>query len=312
MAAGSSNSRKKMATQDTSELKGKIISILRRRGPSLPVHIAGETGLSILFASAFLSELISERKIKISNMRIGSSPIYFLPNQEYLLEKFSSHLKSKEKDAYTLLREKKFLSDSEQDPAIRVALRSIKDFAVGFQKNGKIFWRYYTIPESEFKEPERKISPAPIKKIAPQIASQEKKPEEIKTKPKELNIFEEVTKKPKKKSANKKQVSKKTSQKKDDKFFNRVKEFLTRKAIEIIDIESFNKEDLILRIKIKEREKLLIAYNKKRVNEQDIIKASKKAQELNLPFIILSLGGPLKRLENLIDAVKSLDSMEKL
>jgi len=34
----------------------------KRRGPSLPVHIASETGLSMLFASAFLSELLSEKK----------------------------------------------------------------------------------------------------------------------------------------------------------------------------------------------------------------------------------------------------------
>ena len=39
--------------QDASALKDKIVSSLKQKGPSLPVHIAKEIGLSILFASAF-------------------------------------------------------------------------------------------------------------------------------------------------------------------------------------------------------------------------------------------------------------------
>ena len=146
-----------MPTQDTIGLKQKIISLLKKRGPSLPVHIATETQQSILFASAFLSELISERKIKTSFMKVGNSPLYFLPNQEYQLEKFYTYLKSKEKDAFILLKQKKFLADSKQDPAIRVALRQIKDFAIPFKKNEEIFFRYFKIPESELPTPEVKI-----------------------------------------------------------------------------------------------------------------------------------------------------------
>ena len=51
-----------MVTQDTSEIKAKIMSVFEKKGPCLPVHIAKETGLSILFASAFLSELLTEKK----------------------------------------------------------------------------------------------------------------------------------------------------------------------------------------------------------------------------------------------------------
>ena len=98
--------------QDTTEIKEKIISLLQIRGPSLPVHVSSEIKTSILFASAFLSELASEKRIKISNMRVGSSPLYFLPGQEPLLEKFSQYLKSREKDAYMLLKGEKFLKDS--------------------------------------------------------------------------------------------------------------------------------------------------------------------------------------------------------
>ena len=271
-----------MPTQDTSQLKEKILSTLRKRGPSLPVHIAGEIEMSALFASAFLSELFSEKRIKISNMKVGNSPLYFLSGQEPMLERFSQHLKSKEKDAFILLKEKKFLKDDEQEPAIRVALRAIKDFAIPFKKDEQIIWRYLTVPEVELKEKSKKI----------------KKIEE------KLDIFD---KKPKKKI-----IRKKVSQKRNDKFFNRVKEFLSEKFIEIEDIESFNKNELILRVKVRGEEKLLVAYNKKRINENDLIKADKKASELNLSYIVLSLGRPLKKLNNLIDAVKNLSVIEKI
>ena len=100
-----------MPTQDTSGIKENILSYIKQRGPSLPVHIAKITGLSILFSSAFLSELLSERKVKISNMRVGSSPIYYIPGQENQLENFSRHLNTKEKEAFTLLQDKKILKD---------------------------------------------------------------------------------------------------------------------------------------------------------------------------------------------------------
>ena len=103
-----------MPIKDTSEIKEKIISFLRKNGPCLPVHIAKEIEFSILFTSAFLSELASEKRIRISNIKIGNSPLYYLPEQKPLLEKSSFHLKSKEKDAFMILKEKKFLKHSKE------------------------------------------------------------------------------------------------------------------------------------------------------------------------------------------------------
>jgi len=282
--------------QNAQEIKEKILSTLRRNGPSLPVRIARETELSTLFASAFLSELFSEQKIKFSNMKVGSSPIYLLPGQEPMLEKFSEHLKSKEKEAFILLKEKKFLDDEKQEPAIKVALRAIKDFAISFQKDEKTFWRFITIPEDEFPE-EKKVQEKPeIQK--PEVTEQKEK----------LDIFNE---KPKEQKAKKKSV-KKISKKQDDKFFDKVKEYLTKKEIEIVDIEGFNKKDLVLKIKENNQEKLLFAFNKKKITDADIIKAYKKALEQNLQYVLLSLGEPLRKLTNLIEAIKNLSEIEKI
>ena len=308
-----------MPNQNTTELKEKILTFIRLKGPSLPVHIAKEIGMDILFTSAFLSELLSEKKVKMSNMKIGSSSLHFIQGQEPKLKNFSQYLKSKEKDAFQLLQQNKFLYDKEQEPAIRVALREIKDFAIPFKKDDKIIWRYFTIPESEFKqeqEPEKanikepKQEPVSLPQENPEKKEEIQKPEQKveQASEKKLNIFDKKEK-PKKKTTKKKTSS---SKKKNEKFFNNIKEFLSKKQIDILDIEGFSKNEILLKVSRNQQEYLLLAFNKKRISETDIIKASKKAKELNLSYKIISFGEPPKKTINLIEALKNLSSIEKI
>jgi hypothetical protein len=308
----------------------------------------------MLFASAFLSELFSDKKIKMSYMKVGSSSLYFIPGQEPQLEKFSNYLKSREKDAFIRIKEKKILKDSEQEPAIRVALRSIRDFAIPLKKNNETYWRYFTTSESEFKEeqkpieeheyvePKPKVFDTKEREISEKIIrdikiedienlreEKEKLEKIIKEKPEEK--LEEKTlgektkerldkqesreepKKISKKTIKKKKIStKKTIQKSNEKFFNQVKDFLSRESIEISNIEGFGKDEIFLRIKSDGEEKLLVAYNKKRIGENEIIKANKKALELHLRYIILSMGEMGKKLSNLIESIKNLEKIEKM
>ncbi len=301
--------------QDALKLKENIVGIIRRRGPCLPIHISSEIKINTLFASAFLSELFSEKRIKISNMKVGSSPLYFIPGQEPMLEKFANHLKSKEKDAFFLLKEKSFLKDTEQEPAIRVALRYIRDFAIPFRNNGEIYWKYLTAPDSEFKPREEEKERIEEKKIEPEIKAEVKIEQPIKEiqeeiAPKKIDIFEKN--KPKKQPKKKPTKSKPAEKKQNDKFFNRIKESLLKKSVEILDIEDFSKNEIILKVKIEGIEHILFAYNKKRIDEEDIVKAYKKASQLNLPYEILSLGEPQKKLDNLIKAVKTLGKIGKI
>ncbi len=381
-----------MPTQDASKIKEKILSILRIKGPTLPVYISQDTGISMLFASAFLSELLSDRQIKLSHMRVGNSPIYYIPGQEPQLEKFGNYLKSKEKEAFILLQEKRFLRDFEQPPAIRVALREIKDFAVPFRKDNQIIWRYFTSKESEYKndfkpieehefvqakpkafsEEERKIGEKMIKdidikeiekirkekedlekekeieeeikeeeiqekeEIKQEVTEYEKENKEeallqipVKEKPKDVEKKEELSQERKKEKISKEKTEKNKSktkykqekatkkkpsatQKQDDKFFNKIKEFLSKETIEIINIESFNKNEIHLKIKSEGSEKLLVAYNKRKILDTDIINANKKASQLGLKYVILSMGEPSKKLSNLIEASQNLDKIEKI
>ncbi|MDP4039032.1 MAG: hypothetical protein Q8P57_00410 [Candidatus Pacearchaeota archaeon] len=141
--------------QKLNENKQKILYLIQSKGPSLPTRIANETKIQPLFASAFLAEMVSEKILKISNMKVGSSPIYYLKGQEEKLENFIEHLNHKEKESFLLLKDKKILEDQKQEPAIRVALRKIKDFAVPVpvRVDGEIrlFWKFFLIQESETK-----------------------------------------------------------------------------------------------------------------------------------------------------------------
>jgi hypothetical protein len=331
---------------DAAQIRGRIISLIRDNGPSLPVQVAKDTGLSILFASAFLSELYGDKIINISNLRVGSSPLYFIPGQEPQLERFSQYVKGKEKEAYLLLKERKILKDSELQPAIRVALREIKDFAIPFEKNNEIFWRYFLIEEPsdfaeerseinkrdreqekieidiiEIKEEEpveeenEKIEISEDKLISPTGGREgisEKISEQISKKEKPIEDIFKKEKHPKKLKSETKIKKSGKNEKKDDNFFNTIKEFLSKKEIEIIDIKDFKNNQALLKVKKNNQEELLFVFNKKRISEKEILNAHKTASEEKMPYSILSLGETTKKLNDLISAIKNLSSIDKI
>ena len=316
-----------MPQEDHLQVKERIISFIGMRGPSLPVHIAKEINNSILFTSAFLSELISEKRLKISKLNVGNSSLYFIPGQESLLENFSHHLKNKEKEAFELLKQKKILKDSEQHPVIRVAIREIKDFAIPFKKEEQIYWKYFSVSDQELiakiKEMpaiKTQVSDISLNKSEQKTSQIAEKEQEIKIEQKpskiEVQPFSLKTKNENRRSVvglkKVEKIKQKISGKGGDKFFNKVKEFLSKSSIEILDIEDASKDNLILRVKINDGKKLLVAYNKKKIDESDVIKAYKKSSELNLPYIILSLGEPNKKMNEFIKAVKNLEGIEKI
>ncbi len=305
-----------MPTKDLSEVKNKIISFLENNGPSLPAAIARHIQTDMIFASAFLSELYSEKRLKITKMKVGSSPVYYLSGQEEKLQSFAHEfLKSKEKDAFERLKEKKILKDSEQEPAIRVALRAITDFAFPKEREGIIYWKYFLENETPLPEnPKEQEREKQVQEDSTEDKNKSESPSQKKEETEEKDKIKEESKEKtekKKNSPKKKKTKKKSTSTKDEKFFNNVKEYLKSQNREIEDIINFNKNELILKIKENEEEKIVIAFNKKRVTEADITKVYKKISEFGLEYYILSLGEPAKKTENLIEAIQKLDKFEK-
>ncbi len=137
---------------DVNENHEKIVKVIEEKGPRLPVQIARELEMNSLFVSAFLSEMVNSKRIKVSHLKVGGSPLYFLEGQEEQLSPYQKYLHPKEGDAFLRLKKYKVLKDNEQHPSIRVALRSIRDFAFGFKMDEDIFWRFFLTSEEDVKE----------------------------------------------------------------------------------------------------------------------------------------------------------------
>lgn len=313
---------------DVQEKKRKIISFLEKNGPSLPVRIAKVIQMDPVFASAIVSELLGTKQVKTSHMKIGSSPLYLLPGQEQKLETHADNLKSIEKEAYLKLKENKLITDEDEEPAIRVALRNIKDFATPFKFQEKIMWKYSFAPDEEIN---KLLSPPQEEK--PKEPVPEKEKEELEVVPKAWEVKKEEIKQAKALSevlvpeakqddkeskkienifTNKSQETTNKQQSNNKTFLRQVEEFLENKNTKIISIEEVDKKKVVAKTESENKKALLFAFNKRRINEEELIKCYKQSKESNLPYHIIILGDLTKRMNDTIDAYKKLIKVEKL
>lgn len=135
------------------DFRDKILSFVQTRGPVLPGQIAKHLQMDMIMASAHLSELVAHKKLTISNLKVGGSPLYFLKGQEAKLEQYASNLDEKEQRALNELKEHKVLEDRSLAPLTRVALREIKDFAVPLKvthnENVYLFWKWHLLSNND-------------------------------------------------------------------------------------------------------------------------------------------------------------------
>jgi len=278
------------------EVNERILAIVKEKGPILPVQIAKEINDNILMASARLSELLSAKQIKISNLKVGGSPLYYFTGQESKLQNFTDNLHGKPKDAYNLLKQDKILRDSAQEPAIRVALREIKDFAVPLQVNYKnnveIFWKWYL---TDNKEAESLIKNILSKKdFTPEKTKEEVKKEAI---PKPLGKTEPKKEVPIELKKDTTKIKKKIDK---GKFLEDIQNFLNKAKINIIETKEIKKNNEIDFIVELQTQLGNIRYfcktkNKKKISEGDLSSALLNAQSKNLPLLFLTTGKATKK-----------------
>ena len=276
---------------DISSLRNEILNYVSKHGPILPVQISKQINNNILFAGAILSELVANKKIMLSNAKIGGSPVYYISGQEYKLSMLYPYLKDVHKKVYDLLKEKKILQDISVEPWQRVALREIPDFANMLRtRDNQIFWKWYLVSEDEAvliikeilgineikesaPEPKSEVKEEPMKEI---IAEPEVKPEVKEEKPKQKKLV-----KPKRESVS-------------------LSDFFRFKSVEIIDEKIVKKgkelnyigeisSDLGLM-------KVFIKYiDKKRISDADLISAHNEAQLKKLALYFISHGDLTKK-----------------
>lgn len=296
--------------------RDKIIDFVKAKGPVLPVQISKLIGTDIVMASAHLAELTATNKMKISTIKVGGSPLYYLSGQEAMLQKYTAGMNDKEKKAYDLLDKKKILRDSEQEPVIRVALRELKDFAkplnVKYGGNSEIFWKWYLVSdeeagkiikskldiiEKEVKE-ETKIQPEIKKEVQqkqPEIVQKQREfPVEKNTEEKPIEKVQQQLKEAIEKPIEKRGRKPKEASKEDE-FMKNIMKFFEKNKIIIISTEIIKKNsefDFIIEIPsvMGNLQYYCKAKNKKRISDSDLSNAYVKGQFKKLPVIVLSPG----------------------
>ena len=282
------------------EKKAKIIEIINSRGPMLPIKVAREIELSTLFTSAIMSEMISEKAIKTSNLKVGGSPLYYLGGQENMLENFINYLGSKEKEIFMLLKKKGVLEDEKLEPAYRVAIRDIKDFAIPLQVSidgkEKIFWRFLSITTEDAIKRIREITRTKVPERKQDKVSEEKREEEIKER-KEYETEKKITEKP-------------------DEFLKKVNSYTEKEKIRVIEeIEKKRKEMLarvVINSSVGEIIMLIVAKDKKMITENDLNLALSRGQSMRLPVLFLSSGKLNKKASSEIETFKSYLIFKKI
>jgi len=134
-----------------------VVQFMQGAGPVLPIKIAKFLNLSTIFASAVLSEMVARKMMKITMASIGGSPLYYLPGQEPQMDDIlGNSLGGREKQAWQLLKERMVVREKDLEPWQRVAIKSLKDFAVQIDVNlddGNLdtFWKHHLITDDQAK-----------------------------------------------------------------------------------------------------------------------------------------------------------------
>ncbi|MBU1622943.1 MAG: hypothetical protein KJ597_05200 [Nanoarchaeota archaeon] len=132
----------------------QILNFLRAAGPVLPAKVAKNINESILIASAHLADLVSQGKVKLTNLKVGGSPLYYLAGQEEQLHQFAAgNMNQKDYHVLEKLKTVLVLRENNLDTLSKVALRSLKDFAfplhVTIQGKRELFWKWYLLSEQD-------------------------------------------------------------------------------------------------------------------------------------------------------------------
>jgi hypothetical protein len=292
----------------------------------LPVPIARELQINTLFSSAFLSELAEEELVRISKIKVGGSPLYFLPKHETMLENFTKFLPPKEKEAFSMLKEKTVLKDLGLDPALRVALRNIKDFSypvlIELNNEKTLFWRYFTIKEAEAIEKIKELMKGhtPIQQAPKQLPEPPiEKPVVTETiKESQTNIQQPKTLAPILKQEEKveKPIIKNGKEKKESEFSSKILKMLGNESLEITERLEGKKNEFYAKVlvnsQIGKTPYLCIAKEKKKLNENDFALAVQKAQNMKLPVLFVSAGTPSVKAKNYLENWQGLLKFKQL
>ena len=263
--------------------KTRILAFIGKSGPIVSNTIAKSLNLNSFLTAALLSELVKSGDVQASSIRVGGSPLYYLNGQEEQLERFTSFLRHKEKEAYELLKKEGILQDSKLEPAIRVAIKDVKDFAIPLSASkgneSILFWKFRFFAEADSKIKEM------LKEKKEGLGSAD------------VQVQKEVCEKPKKER--KKAVNLGIEKV--------LEKWASENKIIINEILNAKGKDAKAKIKVKteigEIDFLLVLKNKKSISEPDLAWAYQEGLNVKMPVIFLSPGKASKTVQAYLEGL---------
>ena len=263
--------------------KSRIVSLIGKSGPIVSNSIAKSLNLNSFLTAALLSELVKENKINASFLRVGGSALFYVSGQEGQLENFTRFLRQKEREAYELLKKEGVLNDKLLEPAIRVAIRDVKDFAIPLNvtkgSEELLFWKFRF-----FNETDAKINDL-LKDSKDERKEEDKNTAQALHQAEQKEIPKEEAKGAKKRKSS--VLADKVLEKWASENKVAIKELILAKGKDA-------RAKVAIKSEIGEIDFLLVLKNKKSVSESDLAMAYQEGLNLKLPVILLT-GGKLSK-----------------
>lgn len=293
------------------DYRAKILELVKQ-APIQPTSLSKIINKDSLMASAMLSEMSSKGLLKISSLKVGSSPLYYSPEHPEHLLNYLTNLNDKDRQAVELLKDKKILRDSNLNPLQKVCMRNIKDFAMALDVNlgekQEIFWKWYLVSDEEAEDIIKNLvssvkeKPSEEKKQEKEVEEKPVFKDEVKDKPlPDKNIKEKPVPLPKVEETEqiKPVIPQKTAPPvfvdMGDLFLKKVKAFFDNNNITIHEVNTIRKKtefDLVIEIPTPLGNLFYFckAKNNKRISNSDLSNAFVQGQLKKLPVVFLSPG----------------------
>ncbi len=279
--------------------KEEVFQAIKAKGYVIPSDLTRQFRLDTFMIGAVLSDLVREKKLQISRVKIGSSPVYYIPEQREKLQDLYSCLGEKDKQTYQLLKKELVLCDADQPPLVRVSLRTIKDYAklieVTIAGQTQLFWKWYLATDTEVHTAitgllTQKFPPLPQGRFEEKKEKSSKKQlleEKNVDEPSPQAIQHHLSLEPTVASTAPVFESK-------DPFAHVVQEYFQAKNIQLVHLKTIKKGELECLVKIPSTLGTIIYYckakKKKTCTEGDLATAFVAAQLRKLPALVLTTG----------------------
>lgn len=160
--------------------KEQVLQMVKMKGFVVPSDLVRQFHSDTFIMGAVLSDLVHDKKLGVSTVKIGGSPVYYPPESKEKLLDLVKYLNEKDKATFALLQKQKVLSDTEQTPLVRVSLRALKDYAkpieVTANSQTKLFWKWYLATDEEVHNTLKTLlvqqSPQSLQSSAPSLQPQ--------------------------------------------------------------------------------------------------------------------------------------------